>query len=149
MILTSRYLVDVDDYLDEQNDDNPNQLSYEELIADMADDILGDDMRTGDLLFEVKQGKTSLALYEEILRGVGYSSYDDAHTKTVDFQCRLGKMRFAYAENGDLFICYKPSYRYEFPSVAHAELIAYYIMNQVGIYKENEERRNEASREDS
>jgi len=139
----NEYLIDVDDYFDEQNRiDNDDETSLDDLIAEMADSFLEEqdpnyweNCDKGAKITEVYGKKVFFELYEKRVRGCGYQY----GKKPEVFHFRIPRIKYAYAINGNLHICRKPRVRYTIPSLENVEFLAFLINRQVGVCCSDEE----------
>ena len=131
----SNHLMDADDYLDEQNASDDDQSLFDDLIADMVDSILeeqdpdGGPYGTGEKIADAHGNQVFVELYENMVLGCGYH-YDD---KPENFQCRLPRMKYAYAIDGELSIGKKPHIEFTFPNLKNMEMLAFLINRQIGV----------------
>jgi hypothetical protein len=134
------YLMDADDYLDEQNKSEDDQLLYDDLIADMVDSILAEQsldggQYTGEKIADSHSNQVYIELYEEMVRGRGYHY----RKSPEEFYCRLPRIKYAYAVNGNLHICKRPRTMYTIPNLPNVEMLAFLINRQIGVHREKHE----------
>lgn len=127
----NEHILDVDDFLDEQNKGFEPDPIHEAADA-MADTILMNDenIDMGNKIIDSYANDMYIELYEKSIKGRGYD-----YNRLKDFRYRIHRIEYVYAHNGNLHICSKSKDRYTVPNLANIEMLAFLINRQIGVDK--------------
>ena len=120
--------MDVDDFFDKQNQTEEDE-SLDDLIADVVESMFDwEQLETGEKIIESYGKQVYFELYEKYIKGRGY-----LFDRPEEFWCKINKIKYAYAHEGNLHVCYKPNYRYTMPNIANVEMVAFLVNRQIGV----------------
>ncbi|MCL1914037.1 MAG: hypothetical protein FWG10_09215 [Eubacteriaceae bacterium] len=133
----NEYLMDVDDYMDRLNS---NALDPDIFLEAFVETLLKwEDLSTGVKIIEAQGEQTFFELYENYVKGRGYTESPDdfwsnhASEKPVDFWRGLSRIEYALADDGNLHICDKLNRKYTIVNISNVEMIAFLVNRQIGV----------------